>query len=39
MRKIVEVMFKRFCRVSEFDSEDIELTSGEKVMVETDRGL
>jgi cell fate regulator YaaT (PSP1 superfamily) len=39
MRKIVEVMFERFCRVSEFDSDELELKSGEKVMVEIDRGL
>jgi cell fate regulator YaaT (PSP1 superfamily) len=39
MGRIVEIMFDRFCRVSEFDAEELELKSGDKVMVETDRGL
>jgi cell fate regulator YaaT (PSP1 superfamily) len=32
-------MFERFCRISDFEAEELELKSGDKVMVETDRGL
>lgn len=39
MRKIVEVIFDRFCKVSEFDTEELELKPGDKVMVETEKGL
>jgi cell fate regulator YaaT (PSP1 superfamily) len=39
MRRIARVMFERFCKIADFDAEELELKAGDKVMVETDRGL
>jgi cell fate regulator YaaT (PSP1 superfamily) len=39
MQRIVGIMFKKFCRISDFDAEELDLRVGDKVMVEADRGL
>ena len=37
--RITGIMFEKFCKVLDFEAEDLDLKIGDKVMAETDRGL